>query len=175
MARLGSMVTAQAGLDRLAKAHPDLQRVITLAADEFVRVTGLRFNVSEVERTDARQQQLVAAGASTTTHSRHVPSSNACGLACAADLAVIVGGQVRWDWGLYEKLADAVRVASIAAAVPMEWGGCWDRLMSAYAASAHDEMMGYVERKRAAFRAAGVKREPFIDGPHFQLAWSAYP
>jgi peptidoglycan L-alanyl-D-glutamate endopeptidase CwlK len=98
----------------LAGIHPDLARVIRRAAEMGV----LAFTVTEGVRTLARQKQLYAAGASTTMRSRHLTGH-------AVDLAVLVGGHVRWDWPLYHRLAGVVKAAAEELAVPIAWGGDW--------------------------------------------------
>jgi peptidoglycan L-alanyl-D-glutamate endopeptidase CwlK len=99
---------------RLEGVHPDLVRVIE-AADEM---TPLEFIVTEGVRTLARQQQLVAAGASKTLKSRHLTGH-------AVDLAVKVNGEIRWDWPLYGRLAGVVKEAAAKLGIAIEWGGDW--------------------------------------------------
>ena len=102
---------------RLAGVHPDLVRVVERAAsmiDEpfFVVLEGLR--------TEARQRELLAAGASRTMRSRHLTGH-------AVDLGAVVGGEVRWDWPLYNRLAEVVKGAAELERVKVEWGGDWPR------------------------------------------------
>lgn len=101
-------------MQRLAGVHPDLVRVIARAreAADFVVTEGLR--------TEARQRQLVAAGASQTMHSRHLTGH-------AVDLAALVDGTVRWDWPLYDRLALAVKRAAVEEDVAIVWGGDWPK------------------------------------------------
>jgi peptidoglycan L-alanyl-D-glutamate endopeptidase CwlK len=99
---------------RLEGVHPDLVKVIE-AADEM---TPLEFIVTEGVRTLARQQQLVAAGASKTLKSRHLTGH-------AVDLAVKVNGEVRWDWGLYVRLAETVKAAAAKVGIPITAGIDW--------------------------------------------------
>lgn len=101
---------------RLAGVHPDIVRVVERAARDGV----VQFIVTEGLRTEARQRELLAAGASRTMRSRHLTGH-------AVDLAVTVGGEVRWDWPLYAKLGSAVKMAAAAEGVPIEWGGDWPR------------------------------------------------
>ena len=96
----------------LAGVHPDLVKVVRLAAERAV------FVVTEGLRTPERQAQLVAAGASKTTKSRHLTGH-------AVDLAALVGDEIRWDWPLYKKLADVMKQAAQELNVPIEWGGDW--------------------------------------------------
>lgn len=107
------MLTAR-DMQRLSGVHPDLVRVISRAreAADFIVTEGLR--------TEARQRQLVAAGASQTMHSRHLTGH-------AVDLAALVDGTVRWDWPLYDRLALAVKRAAVEEEVAIVWGGDWPK------------------------------------------------
>lgn len=99
---------------RLSGVHLDLRRVIFRAAD----ITPLDFIITEGLRDVSRQKLLVAAGASKTLLSRHITGH-------AVDLAAKVGGEIRWDWPLYHRLAAAVKEAARLEGVPIEWGGDW--------------------------------------------------
>ena len=101
---------------RLSGVHLDLRRVIFRAAD----ITPLDFIITEGLRDVSRQKLLVAAGASKTLLSRHITGH-------AVDLAAKVGGEIRWDWPLYHRLAAAVKEAARIEGVPIEWGGDWRR------------------------------------------------
>lgn len=94
--------------------HIDLRRVIYRAAE----ITPIDFIVTEGLRDLDRQKQLMAAGASKTLNSRHLTGH-------AVDLAARLDGEIRWDWPLYYKLADAVKEAARLEGVPIEWGGDW--------------------------------------------------
>jgi peptidoglycan L-alanyl-D-glutamate endopeptidase CwlK len=101
-------------LARLQGVHADLVRVVQRARlqSDFVVVEGLR--------TAARQQQLMAAGATRTLNSRHLTGH-------AVDLAVRVGSEVRWDWPLYEALGAVMKRAAAEEEVAITWGGDWPR------------------------------------------------
>lgn len=99
---------------RLRGVHPDLVRVVERA----IQLTEVDFAVTEGLRTEQRQRELLAAGASMTMRSRHLTGH-------AVDLAAMVGGAVRWDWPLYHKLAEAMKAAAAELGVPLEWGGDW--------------------------------------------------
>lgn len=101
-------------LSRLNGVHPDLVRVMKRAA----AISTIDFTVLEGVRTAARQKQLLAQGATTTLRSRHLTGH-------AVDLAVMVGGTVRWDWPLCHKLAPVIKEAARLEVVPIEWGGDW--------------------------------------------------
>jgi peptidoglycan L-alanyl-D-glutamate endopeptidase CwlK len=102
---------------RLKGVHPDLVKVVRKCAEGC----DIAFIVTEGMRTQARQKQLVAAGASHTMRSRHLTGH-------AIDLAVTVGGKVRWDWPLYARLSERMKAAAKAAGVVVEWGGDWKSL-----------------------------------------------
>lgn len=144
-------------LDRLAGVHPDLRTVVELA----ITRSPVDFTVLEGLRTAARQQQLVASGASQTLNSRHLTGH-------AVDLGAFVDGEVRWDWTLYYRIAGAMADAARALSVPIRWGGCWDAALNNIADPQHASN-DYVARRRAAGRRA------FIDGPHFELPADVYP
>ena len=99
---------------RLQGVHPDLQRIVLLAAT----LTDTDFIVTEGLRTVERQRQLVAKGASQTMTSRHITGH-------AVDLAATVDGEVRWDWPLYHRLATAMKEAARQLGIRMVWGGDW--------------------------------------------------
>jgi peptidoglycan L-alanyl-D-glutamate endopeptidase CwlK len=107
-------------LERLRNVHPDLVRVVIAAR---ARVP---FIVTEGLRTQRRQAQLVAAGASRTMNSRHL-TGHAVDLACWLDDGdnVVEAGEVRWDWPLYEKLGEIVKATAQELGVPIVWGGDW--------------------------------------------------
>ena len=106
---------------RLQQVHPDLVKVVERA----IVVSEIDFTVLEGARTKERQVELLAAGATTTLNSRHIPGAD--GFARAVDLGALVGGRVRWDWPLYFKIADAMKAAAKELEIPLEWGGDWKR------------------------------------------------
>lgn len=99
---------------KLEGVHPDLVRVIKLA----IELTPVDFGVTEGLRTVERQRQLRDSGASRTMSSRHLTGH-------AVDLVAYIGRDVRWDWPLYHKIADAVKRAAKSLEVPIVWGGDW--------------------------------------------------
>ena len=101
-------------LERLEDAHPDLRKVIIHAAS----ISTVDFTVLEVLRTVERQRELVAKGASKTMKSRHLPGAD--GKSRAVDIAPMIGGQVSWDWPLYNKLAPIIMAAAKDVGVPIE-------------------------------------------------------
>lgn len=100
----------------LKGVHPDLVRVMHRA----IEITALDFMITEGLRTEKRQRELMAAGASRTMNSRHLTGH-------AVDVAVLVGREVRWDWPLYAQLAGVIKYAASKENVPIIWGGDWPR------------------------------------------------
>ena len=99
---------------RLLGVHPDLVKVVERAA----QLTTVDFIITEGKRTLQRQRELVKAGASQTLQSRHLTGH-------AVDVAARVAGQIRWDWPLYYKIAEAFKKAATELSVAVEWGGDW--------------------------------------------------
>ena len=99
---------------RLEGVHPDMVAVVERA----IELTEVDFTVLEGLRTLERQKTLVARGASTTLNSRHITGH-------AVDLGAYVDGEVRWDWPLYHKIAEAMKQAALELKVDMDWGGDW--------------------------------------------------
>lgn len=99
---------------RLKGVHPDLVKVVKRA----IEISEVDFTVLEGIRSEKRQAELLAKGASTTMRSRHLTGH-------AVDLGAYVDGSVRWDWPLYHKIAAAMKQAAKEEGVHMEWGGDW--------------------------------------------------
>ena len=102
---------------RMHGLHPDLIAVVEAA----IRRTEVDFMVTEGLRDPVRQVALVKAGASRTLNSRHLTGH-------AVDVAALVEGRVRWDWPLYERIAEAFKAAARDLRIPLTWGGDWTRL-----------------------------------------------
>ena len=104
-------------LKRLEGVHPRLVALVREAS----ALTPVDFMVTEGLRTPRRQVALVRAGASRTLKSRHLTGH-------AVDVVALVDGQVRWDWPLYPRIAEAIKAAARARGVALVWGGDWRRL-----------------------------------------------
>lgn len=105
---------SQRSIDKLKGVNIDLVSVVHRALE----LSDIDFAVTEGLRTKERQAELVKAGASKTMNSRHITGH-------AVDLAAVVGGEVRWDWPLYEKIAKAMKQAAYELNIDIEWGGDW--------------------------------------------------
>lgn len=110
-------------LAHLKKVHPDLARVIRRAAADWKDKTKTFFITCSI-RSIEEQKKMVAAGASKTMRSRHLPGKTNK-KSHAVDLAVKLDGKIKWDWPLYVDLAKKIKAAARAEKVPIEWGGDW--------------------------------------------------
>lgn len=108
---------------KLRRVHPDLVKVVRRAA-AIINDPSFGFVITCGIRTVTEQRKLMAAGATRTMRSRHLPGAKN-GLSHAVDFAVTVGGKVRWDWPLYARLSKIVKQAARDVKVPIEWGGDW--------------------------------------------------
>lgn len=102
-------------LESLKGVHPDLRRVFDRALHE----SPLDFIVIEGLRTEARQRELVASGASQTMNSRHLTGH-------ALDILPIGhDGKAAFAWPLYHKVAPVILSIAKEEGVDLEWGGDW--------------------------------------------------
>jgi peptidoglycan L-alanyl-D-glutamate endopeptidase CwlK len=129
-------------------------RLIVIAS-RALAISEVDFGVSEGLRTEKRQRQLVNSGASKTMDSYHITGH-------AIDLVAYVGGKVRWDWPLYDQIAEAMWQSARGLNVPLIWGGAWG-LSSAEYPTALFAKGAYIELCRSQGKSA------WLDGPHFQV------
>lgn len=101
---------------RLEGVHPHLVQVVKHA----ITISDIDFTILEGLRTAERQRLLVKKGASKTLRSRHLTGH-------AIDLGAWVGDEVRWDWPLYHRIAQAMKTAASEMNIVIEWGGDWER------------------------------------------------
>ncbi len=99
---------------RLEGLHPDLIQIV----EKAITITRVDFTVLEGLRTEERQRELFAAGASSTMNSRHLTGH-------AVDLGAWVARSVRWDWPLYDQIGAAMKLAAVEERLMVEWGGDW--------------------------------------------------
>jgi peptidoglycan L-alanyl-D-glutamate endopeptidase CwlK len=134
--------------------NTDLIDVVELA----ITLTSVDFGVIEGVRSVERQRELVRAGASKTMNSRHITGD-------AVDLLAYIGSRGSWELPLYYDIAAAVQAASGLLRVPIRWGGAWHIPdISKYIFSMETANQDYIRMRQAA------GRNPFIDGPHFEIA-----
>ena len=141
---------------RLKGVHPHLINIVECA----IQITEVDFTVLEGLRTESRQRHLVSIGASKTFDSRHLTGH-------AVDLGAWVTGGVRWDWPLYDLIAEAVWRASKDSGTPVVWGGAWGRLLTDFG-SAAEAKDSYIDSRRS------IGKRPFLDGPHYELPRGKY-
>ncbi len=131
-------------LQRLDRAHPQLKKLFIEAAKKCP----VDIEISEVDRSKARQEKLFAAKATKTMNSRHIPKVpyhkwyGSKKLSHAADFFVTVDGKARWDWPLYVIAATHIKEVANKLGIAVVWGGDW---------------------------------KSFKDGPHFELSSKTYP
>lgn len=96
---------------RMVGLHPDLIRVV----ERLAAFTTIPFFVVEGVRTNKRQAELKASGASWTLNSRHL-TGHAIDIAPKKD---------SWAWPLYHQLAPQMKAAAKLEGVALDWGGDW--------------------------------------------------
>lgn len=94
--------------------HEDLKRL----AHRALELSEIDFVVIEGIRKIERQRELYKIGATRTLNSRHLTGH-------AIDVAAWSGGEIRWDWPLYKKIAAAFKAAAAELNIPIKWGGDW--------------------------------------------------
>ena len=100
--------------EKLAKVHPDLQRVF----NEAIKNSPLDFSITEGLRTKERQKELFSAGKSQTMNSRHLTGK-------AVDIAVIKDGEVTWDLKYYRIVTDHIKKVAKQLVIPIVCGIDW--------------------------------------------------
>lgn len=98
----------------LSGVDPRLSQIVKLALDN----SDVPFIVTEGQRSKKRQVELYEAGATRTLNSKHLSGR-------AIDVAALVGGEIRWDWPLYLKIAKAIKAAAKELGIRIVWGGDW--------------------------------------------------
>lgn len=106
-------------LQRLKGVDDRLVQVAMLAVQRIpAEMPGVTFFITEGLRTPARQAELVRAGASKTLKSNHITGR-------AFDFALMVGGDIRWDWNLYRTAAGVIKACAEDLGVRIEAGADW--------------------------------------------------
>ncbi len=141
----------------LSGVHPDLVKVVRQA----LLISPIDFSVWEGVRSTRQQAEYFVTGASKRILSRHLTGH-------AVDLYAFVGGKTRTDEGLYPQIAEAMRLASIDAGVPIVWGAAWRRTLDK-SPSAVKAMEAYRFEQRV------MGKKPFNDMVHFELPEKLYP
>ena len=137
----------------LVGVQPQLVAVVERA----IQLTTEDFAVTEGLRTEAKQRELVAKGASQTMNSKHLTGH-------AVDLVAFIGGRISWELNLYDEIAAAMRQAAIEHAVGLRWGAAWNIPdIRHWSGTMEEAMRHYIDARRK------LGQRPFIDAPHFEL------
>tara|TARA_S200002703_G_C3702482_1_gene215763 strand:- start:125 stop:580 length:456 start_codon:yes stop_codon:yes gene_type:complete len=140
-------------LARLEGVKPELASVVQRA----IKLSSIDFGVIEGVRSEQRQAELVASGASQTMKSRHLTGD-------AVDLLAYVAGRPCWELQVYDAVATAVREAALQSSTSIRWGAAWTVPdICDWYGSLEAAMASYIDTRRKA------GRRPFLDGPHFEL------
>ena len=139
--------------DNLVGVRAELAAVVRHA----ITLTKVDFAVTEGVRTQIRQRELVAKGASRTMDSKHLTGE-------AVDLVAFLGGRVSWELALYDEIATAMRAAALQKNVGIRWGAAWNIPdIRHWTGTMEAAVNYYVDARR------GLGKRPFIDAPHFEL------
>lgn len=111
------MALNERSIKNLTGVHADLVKVAH-AAHALALAQGLDFAITEGLRTEARQRQLVAAGASMTMKSRHLTGD-------AFDFVPLVGGEVNWKWPAFWPIVEIIEKAAKDLGIRVEMGARW--------------------------------------------------
>lgn len=149
-----SYVLSEKSVKTLEGVKPQLANVVKRA----IEISNIDFGVIEGLRSEERQKELVAKGASQTMKSKHITGD-------AVDLMAYIGGRASWELNLYDDIADAMKQAAIELGVSICWGAAWNISdIRTWEGTMQEAMESYIDERRA------QGRRPFIDGPHFELS-----
>lgn len=116
----GGFMLSKKSRAKLQGVHPVLCQIMETALDRCT----VDFAVIEGLRSAERQAELVAAGKSWVTVSKHQPDPET-GLGMAVDVMALVDNQGSWDWPHYERINEAVQEAAKIHNARVTWGGSW--------------------------------------------------
>lgn len=130
---------------------------LRLVVQRAIQLTKVDFGVIEGMRTEKRQKELLASGASQTMRSRHLIGE-------AVDLMAYVGSRGSWELNLYDDIAEAMKEAAIEQGTGIQWGAAWTvPNICEWEGTMEEAMNSYIDTRRS------EGKRPFIDAPHFQL------
>jgi peptidoglycan L-alanyl-D-glutamate endopeptidase CwlK len=141
-------------ISKLEGVKPELVEVV----EKAITLTKVDFGVIEGLRTEEKQRELVAAGASQTMKSKHLTGD-------AVDLMAYVNGRGCWELNVYDEIADAMKEAAYELDVKILWGAAWNiDDLALWEGTAEEAMNHYIDERRS------QGKRPFIDAPHFELS-----
>jgi peptidoglycan L-alanyl-D-glutamate endopeptidase CwlK len=108
------MILLERSLKSLQGVHPDLLKVVNMAA----KITTEDFIITEGLRSLERQKMLVAKGFSKTMKSRHLTGH-------AVDFAPLIDGELTWKTPAFLPIIAVFKEASRHLSVPIESGSDW--------------------------------------------------
>lgn len=101
-------------LKNLVGVHPKLVNLMK----EAIKESPYDFMVTEGIRTIERQKELFKQGKSKTMKSYHL-------LGKAVDIALIVDGDISWNFALYREVAKHIKKIAREQGINITWGGDW--------------------------------------------------
>jgi len=122
-----------------------------------IKNTPVDFRVTEGIRTVERQTILVRSGASRTMDSKHIHGY-------AIDVVPWIEGAPRYHWPLIFKMVEHIRDWAQILGIGIVWGGSWNQNFTNTKASAQYLQARYIDRCK------NLRKIPFLDGPHIELA-----
>jgi peptidoglycan L-alanyl-D-glutamate endopeptidase CwlK len=141
-------------ISKLEGVKPELVEVV----EKAITLTKVDFGVIEGLRTEEKQRELVAAGASQTMKSKHLTGD-------AVDLMAYVNGRGCWELNVYDEIADAMKEAAYELDVMIRWGAAWNiKDLALWEGTAEEAMNHYIDERRS------QGKRPWIDAPHFELS-----
>lgn len=144
---------SQRSLDRLQGVNERL----VIICHKAIKITSIDFGITQGIRTIEEQRELVARGASTTMHSKHLDGR-------AVDVVAYIGPRISWELSLYYEIAEAFREAAIFYNTKVRWGGAWHfNDICDWTGSMEDLVDQYIDLRRS------QGRRLFIDAPHFEI------
>lgn len=152
---------------RLSFVLPHLNQAATRARNIYDTryPDGFDWQISEGLRDQARQNELVAIGASKTTDSRHI-TGHAIDVAMFDKNGTYIKTVTEDD---YCRIAECMKAAAKEYAIAIVWGAVWDRDIRDLRPPFMAEIEAYKKRREEAGKKA------FIDGVHFELSKREYP
>jgi peptidoglycan L-alanyl-D-glutamate endopeptidase CwlK len=144
---------SQRSLNNLEGVDERLIKVVCKA----IQLTEVDFGVIEGLRTEEKQKELVAKGASQTMKSKHLEGK-------AVDLMAYVGGRGCWELSVYDEIAAAMQEAAMEEGVSIRWGAAWHlNDVRDWEGTMEDLMNEYIDLRRS------QGRRPFVDAPHWEI------
>ena len=144
--------------ERSLKKLEGVNAMLTRCVQDAILKTTVDFGVTEGLRSQERQQQLYDQKRSQTLKSKHIDGN-------AVDLVAYIDGEVCWEIGVYDEIADAMKASAKAIGLPLRWGAGWHKNLTDHEGTAEDLMNSYIDLRRSQNRRA------FIDCPHFETAF----